>query len=165
MAIQNKGNLIYTSKTPKNLKRLTILCSLDILFIGIFGYFLYALIIYATSIESIVTFFTRLYLILGMIICIFLSLIFTYLILRHFFSHLYIYENGIEIRLPGIIYFELKREFISYKDISNVELKRDQNYPDTLYIEVKSKVPYELSEFAIDDLEKARELILTNKTD
>ncbi|MFX1314294.1 MAG: hypothetical protein ACFE9T_00390 [Promethearchaeota archaeon] len=88
---------------------------------------------------------------------------FLYLILWHFFTYFYIYENGIEIRKTTFYPLRIKRDFIPYDKITEVEIRSSSLNLKTLCIFVKNRDPYKLTEYEVIDLQEAKDLLLKFK--
>lgn len=157
---KHKGKLIFKSKTARKFKRLLILGFIDLLaltgFIAAIYLFVNGWILFAFP-NSL---FPGIIYGLGMILFGFFFYISTLLILREFWTYLMVYEKGVEILVNHPLPFEYKREFIPYKNIVDVKIVIEDFGLETLYIYVKNKEPYELTEFEISDLQGARNLIL-----
>lgn len=123
-------------------------------------YLLIITLIYKQFLESILLI---IYSASGIILSGLLSSMFLYLILWHFFTYFYIYENGIEIRKTTFYPLRIKRDFIPYDKITEVEIRSSSLNLKTLCIFVKNRDPYKLTEYEVIDLQEAKDLLLKFK--
>jgi len=160
---ENKGKLVFKSKTPKKFTRLMIILFIDLLALTGIVAAVYLFVNVLMFIDYPNSLFPSIVYGLGMIVFVFFFYILTMLILREFWTYLMVYENGIEILVTHPLPFEYKREFISFENIISIKKEIDDFNIETLYIYVKNKEPYELDEFDLVKLGDIKDLIMTTR--
>ena len=162
---QSRGKLLHKSKTPINTIIIIAIFLIDMVFIYLFFEGLYLLI------ESLIALDFPEYIlpiiidIVSMIFSGFLSLIFTYVIVRRFLTYLFIYKKGIEIRKTSLFPLKFKKFYISYEqitkvEIAEIEIKKGQHPKKILSIRQTDGSTIILLYTEIGDLEEAKNLIL-----
>ena len=160
---ENKGRIVYKSKTPKPRMRLVIYTILAITFDYFFIHLLLFFILFLIHVPFPDTLLPSIWFLLGLAVFGFSGLINTSLVILKFITYLKIFENGIEVRLISIIPPKYKNMYISYEEITKVEIIKDKFGIEDIAIHTIDKEPYKLSQYHIDDLKEAKSLILKNQ--
>jgi len=162
---QSRGKLLYKSKTPINTINIIVIFLFDMVFIFLIFESLYLFIESLIALDFPEYILPIIIYMLSMAFSGFLSLIFTYVIVRRFLIYLFIYEKGIEIRKTSLLPLKFKKFYISYEQITKVEIaefkiKKGQYLKNILIIRQTDGSAIRLLYTEIEDLEEAKNLIL-----
>ncbi len=162
---QSRGKLLYKSKTPINTIIIIAIFLIDMVFIYLFFEGLYLLIESLIALDFPEYILPIIIYMLSMAFSGFLSSIFTYVIVRRFITYLFIYEKGIEIRKTSLFPLKFKKFYISYGqitkvEIAEIEIKKGQHPKKILIIRQTDGSAIRLLYTEIEDLEETKNLIL-----